>query len=230
MGLGLNEVMKRLTEFLQKFANKLERYSSYFKLRELHKRLGSLPETAVFRLPDVCSCPEKIYLGENTSIFENSKFIISPIGDKGKFIMKCNSYASQGLTVITGNHHRQVGERNLESAESHKYDEDVDIVVEEDVGIGANVTLLAGTHIGRGASVGAGSVCSSKIPPYAVVTGNPAQVVSFVFTPEEIIEHEKIVYKEEDRIPLAQLEKNYKKYYSDQIQHIAGYVNLRMLP
>ena len=222
--------MKAVSIFLQKFANRLERYSSYYKLRELHKRLGSCPDSAVFRLPDVCSCPEKIFLGENTSIYENSKFIISPIGDTGKFIMKMNSYAAQGLSVITGNHPRQIGKWNLIAAESHKYDVDTDITVEEDVGIGANVTLLSGTHIGRGATIGAGSVCSSKIPPYAVVTGNPAQVVSFVFTPEEIIEHEKILYKEGDRLPLSQLEKNYKKYYSDHIQHIAGYMSLRMMP
>lgn len=222
--------MKTFSLLLQKVAYKLERYSSYHKLRKLHKRLGSLPDTAVFRLPDVCSCPEKIFLGENTSIYENSKFIISPIGDNGKFIMRMNSYAAQGLTVITGNHPRQIGKWNLNAAESHKYDIDTDIIVEEDVGIGANVTLLSGTHIGRGATIGAGSVCSAKIPPYAIVTGNPAQVVSFVFTPEEIIQHEKILYKEEDRLPLSQLEKNYKKYYSDQIQHIAGYMNLRMLP
>lgn len=215
---------------LQKLSNKLERYSYYYKTREFHKRLGAFPSTAVFRLPDVCSCPEKIFLEDNTSIFENSKFIISPIGDNGKFIMKRNSYASQGLTVITGNHPRQIGQWNLDAADSHKYDIDVDIIIEEDVGIGANVTLLAGACIGRGATIGAGSVVSTKIPPYAVVTGNPAQVVSFVFTPEEIIEHEKILYNDDDRLPLAKLEKNYKKYYMDHIHHIAGYMSLRMMP
>lgn len=222
--------MNVFSKFIHQIAVKLERYAHYYRLLEIKRKLGSLPPTAVFKLPDVCSCPEKIFLEENTSIFENSKFIISPVGEKGKFVMMRNSHAAQGLTVVTGNHPRQIGQWNMQAAESHKYDVDMDIVVEEDCGIGANVTLLAGTRVGRGATIGAGSVCSSKIPPYAVVTGNPAQVVGFVFSPEEIIKHEMALYAEEDRLPLAKLEKNYKKYYLDQMQHIAGFMSLTMLP
>lgn len=222
--------MTVISLLLHNISRKIVGYSEYIRLHEIRTKLGSIHPTSVFRLPDACSCPEKIFLEENTSIYENSKFIISPVGDKGKFIMKKNSYAAQGLTVITGNHPRQIGQWNLEAAESHEYDVDTDIIVEEDCGIGANVTLLAGCRVGRGATIGAGSVCSTKIPPYAVVTGNPAQIVGFVFTPEEIIEHEKALYPEEERLPLAKLEKNYKKYYLDQMQHIAGYMSLNMLP
>ena len=79
----------------------------------------------------------------------------------------------------------------------HKYDIDKDIVVEDDVWIGANVTLLPGTIIGRGATVGAGSVVRTKIPPYAIVAGNPAKVVGFAFSHEQVVEHEKKIYPEE---------------------------------
>lgn len=222
--------MKAISFLIQKYANKLERYSNYYKLREIHKRLGSFPQTAEFRLPDVCSCPEKIFLGENTSIYENSKFIISPYGNGGKFEMKRNSASAQGLTVITGIHNRAIGMWGEALAKSHEADSDVDIIVEEDVTLGANVTLLPGAHIGRGASIGAGAVCSSKIPPYAIAIGNPAQVVSFAFTPNEIIEHEKLLYGEEERLAIDKLEKNYKKYYTQHIRHIAEYMNLRLKP
>lgn len=222
--------MIKLSNLLQKIAYRIERYSQYYQLREFKKHLGAIDNSVVLKLPDACSCPEKVFLEPHTSVYEHAKFIISPLGEKGKFIMKSNSYAAQGLTIITGNHPRQIGQWNLGAAESHKYDVDMDIVVEEDCGIGANVTLLAGCRVGRGATIGAGCVCSTKIPPYAVVIGNPAQIVGFVFTPEEIIEHEKTLYPEEERLPLAKLEKNYKKYYLDQMQHIAGYMSLNMLP
>ena len=218
--------MNQLSVLFHKLAYKLERYSKYYQLQCLKHKLGKLTPTTVFKLPEACSCPEKIFLDENTSIYEGARFIISPIGEKGKFIMKSHSYAAQGLTVITGSHARQVGMHNLETAETHQYDVDKDVIVEEEVGIGVGVTLLSGVKIGRGATIGAGSVCVNSIPPYAVVMGNPAQVVGFVFTPEQIIEHEKALYPEEERLPLAKLEKNYKRYYLDQIQNIAKYMNL----
>lgn len=218
--------MKGISNILQRLATKLVRYAEYYKLGRIRSRLGAIGKTTIFRLPDACSCPEKIFLDEHTSIYEGARFIISPIGEKGRFIMKQHSYAAQGLTVITGNHLRQVGMRNLETAETHKYDIDKDVVVEEEVGIGVGVTLLTGVKIGRGTTVGAGSVVMNNVPPYAVVMGNPAQVVGFVFTPEQIIEHEKALYPESERLPLSKLEKNYQRYYLNHIADIAKFTKI----
>ena len=88
------------------------------------------------------------------------------------------------------------------------------------------MTLLSGVHLNRGATVGAGSVVRTSIPPYAIVAGNPAKIVGFRFTPEEIIEHEKVLYPEEERLPLELLEKNYKKYFLDHIKEIKAYTGL----
>lgn len=51
------------------------------------------------------------------------------------------------------------------------------IRIEEDVFLGAGVTVLPGVTIGRGAAVGAASVVSRDVPPGAVVAGNPARVL-----------------------------------------------------
>ena len=50
-------------------------------------------------------------------------------------------------------------------------------VLEDDVWLGANVTVLPGRRIGTGSIVGAGSVVSEDVPPYSVVAGNPARVI-----------------------------------------------------
>lgn len=68
---------------------------------------------------------------------------------------------------------------------------------------------MNGAHIGRGCIVGAGCVVSGNTPPYSVVVGNPWRIVKFVFTPEEIVEHEAKLYSEDKRIPLETLQKNY---------------------
>jgi len=46
-----------------------------------------------------------------------------------------------------------------------------------DVLIGASAVVLPGCHIGEGAVVGAGSVVTSPVPPYAIVAGSPARIV-----------------------------------------------------
>jgi carbonic anhydrase/acetyltransferase-like protein (isoleucine patch superfamily) len=53
--------------------------------------------------------------------------------------------------------------------------------------IGDNVTILPDVEIGNGAIVGAGSVVTRSVPPYAIVVGNPARVMRYRY-PEEIIE------------------------------------------
>lgn len=220
--------MNVFSRIIHRLAFRLERYSKYHQLRELSAKLGELHPTAVFRLPDVCSCPEKIYISEHCSVFEGAKFIISPEGESGKFIMKRNSAAAQGLTVITGNHSRVIGVDVVTSSDKRMKDIDKDVYVEEDVAIGANATLLAGVKVGRGATIGAGSVCMSNVPPYSIVFGNPAQVIGFCFTPEEIVEHEKALYPETERLPLEKLEKNYMKHYVNQRDRIAGFMNLSL--
>ena len=44
------------------------------------------------------------------------------------------------------------------------------------------------SSIGDGAFIGAGSVVQNDVPPYAVVTGNPARVVRYRFSPAKIQE------------------------------------------
>lgn len=164
-----------------------------------------------------------VYLCDNVTL-NSTSFIMNG----GKFIMKKNSGSSSDLTVITGNHHRKLGVPFIAGRDLRILDEEKDIVVEEDVWIGAGVTLLSGVTIGRGATVGAASTCLKSVPPYAVVMGNPAKVVSFNFTPEEIIEHEKALYPEEERLPLELLEKNYNKYFISRIKEIKEFTRLSL--
>jgi maltose O-acetyltransferase len=59
--------------------------------------------------------------------------------------------------------------------------------IEDDVWIGARAIILPGLTIGRGAIIGAGSVVTKDVPPYAVVGGNPARLIKFrTFQEEEI--------------------------------------------
>lgn len=51
--------------------------------------------------------------------------------------------------------------------------------VSEGASIGANATILPGITIGSHAMVGAGSVVTMDVPPYAIVVGNPAVITGY---------------------------------------------------
>jgi acetyltransferase-like isoleucine patch superfamily enzyme len=55
-----------------------------------------------------------------------------------------------------------------------------EIVVRRFASVGPNVTVLPGVVIGRRAVVEAGSVVTQSVPANAIVTGNPATIVSYV--------------------------------------------------
>ena len=65
------------------------------------------------------------------------------------------------------------------------------IVIEDDVWIGMNCMILKGVTIGRGSVIGAGSVVRKTVPPFCVVCGNPAKVVRFIYSPDEIEDVQK---------------------------------------
>lgn len=53
------------------------------------------------------------------------------------------------------------------------------VVIEDDVWIGGRVTILPGIRVGTGAILGAGSVVTKDVPPFAIVGGNPAVVIKY---------------------------------------------------
>jgi len=59
------------------------------------------------------------------------------------------------------------------------------LVIEDDVWIGHNTMVLPGCkRIGRGAIIGAGSVVTHDVEPYAIVAGNPAHKLRDRFPPD----------------------------------------------
>lgn len=195
-------------------------YRQFFQIKR--KKFGYIDSTAMFRQPILVKGIENVYMYEGTVLQANTVILTT----MAKFIMKKNAGAAEGLTVVTGNHQSFPGiwfNKITNSMKDKKMDKDV--VVEEEVWIGAGVTLLSGTIVGRGAEVGAGSVCRGKIPPYAIVVGNPAKIVGYRFTPDQIIEHEKALYPEKERLPYDKLLKNYNKYFENR-ESIVDYLSL----
>lgn len=53
-------------------------------------------------------------------------------------------------------------------------------IIRKGASIGGNATILPGLVIGQFAMVGAGTVVTKDVPPYAIVVGNPARIIGYV--------------------------------------------------
>lgn len=130
-----------------------------------------------------------------------------------KIIIKGNDAIAENFTIHTGNHARIVGRFVSSVKDTDKpqgYDNDV--VIEKDVWIGCNVTILAGVHVGRGVTIAAGAVVNKDLPPYCIAGGIPAKPIKFYWTIEQILEHEAMLYPLEERLSREELDKIYARY------------------
>ena len=53
----------------------------------------------------------------------------------------------------------------------------VAVILEDDVWLGRNVTVMPGITIGTGSIVAAGAVVTKNVPPYSIVGGVPAKLI-----------------------------------------------------
>lgn len=126
----------------------------------------------------------------------------------GGLYMEDYAWISEGTKVLTHNHSTNYG------AGLDKGCIATPLTIHDRAWIGARCMIMPGvTEIGRGAIISAGTIVKQKVPPYAIVMGNPAKIVGFRFTIEEIIEIEKGLYSDNNRLDVAMLKNNYEKYF-----------------
>ena len=99
--------------------------------------------------------------------------------------------------------------------------------------IGEGVKVLSRSYIadtchsiGRYARIGAGTYVRSNIPPYAIVMGNPAKIIGFLYSPEEMVEFERDKYPESERTSLEQYTLWYEKYFRSRSKEIKSFIKL----
>jgi acetyltransferase-like isoleucine patch superfamily enzyme len=61
-----------------------------------------------------------------------------------------------------------------------------DVIIGNDVWIGNNVTIMSGVSIGDGVVIANNSHVVKNVEPYSLIGGNPAKLIKYRFTPEQI--------------------------------------------
>lgn len=116
-----------------------------------------------------CSSFNPIFsLGSNVYINFNATFIDTCLVTIGS-----RTLVGPNVSFITGQHPLDPFLRNgTKGPEMGK-----PITIGEDCWLGASVIILPGVTLGRGVTVGAGSVVTKDVPPFHCVVGNPARIL-----------------------------------------------------
>lgn len=167
------------------FCCKIIRRLKMIQLRSLFKKVGVnfiFDPNDLFSYGTV-SVGNDVYIGPGAN-FSASKSSIT-IGNKVMF--------GPNVTIMGGDHNIGVVGKYMFDVKEKMPENDLPVVIEDDVWVGCNVTILKGVTIGQGAIVAAGSVVITSVEPYSIVGGLPAKKISQRFTDVEIIEHEKLL-------------------------------------
>ena len=117
-----------------------------------------------------------IQVAKNISIGNNVRIgAKSTLSGQGGIIIGDNVSIGEQLLIWSANH-------NYYNPKALPYDaKNIKkiVVIEDNVWIGARVSIIPGVKIGEGAVVGLGSVVTKDVPSCAVVAGNPASIIKY---------------------------------------------------
>ncbi len=141
--------------------------------------------------PFYCCYGTNITIGEGSFVNFNCNFI-----DDGKIIIGKNVMIAPNVTIAT------VGHPINPKMREYMYTDPV--IIEDNVWVGASVTICPGIHIGENSVIGAGSVVVHDVPENSVAVGNPCKVI------REIGEHDQKYYYKNRKIEELDLKEEYR--------------------
>jgi len=109
----------------------------------------------------------------NSAAFNRGAHINASCG--GKIVIGDHCLIGPGVVMRTADHDFSRTDIPIQN-QGHDHE---DIIIEDDVWIGANTVVLKGVHIGRGAIIGAGAVVTKNIPSMVIAVGIPAKPLRY---------------------------------------------------
>lgn len=131
----------------------------------------------------VIMSPQKVEIGHDVLLNKGTK-----IG--GQCGVKIGNYVMFGYNVNVVSENHAYNDPDLPIKNQGFFGSQ--IIIEDDVWVGANAVILPGVTVGRGAIVGANAVVTKDVMPYTIVGGIPAKLIKNRFSASKIIRAMKI--------------------------------------
>lgn len=144
---------------------------------------------------------DTISVGDHVNL--NQKPIL--LAAESKIIIGNKVMFGPEVMVLAGDHNTSVLGAFMRDVTEKRPQDDRDVIIEDDVWVGARAIILKGVTIGRGSIVAAGAVVPRDVPPYAIVAGVPARVVKYRWDIDTILRHEEMLYPPQRRLSRASL-------------------------
>jgi len=136
-------------------------------------------------------------IGSNSMIYPRNRFVIGDMNANSRADIKIGNFvlinsggyfSGEGGLIIKD--YVLIGANTCILSAGHKYHDRLTpiqqqeltygtITIERDVWIGASSVILEGITIGEGAVIGAGTIVTKDVEPYAVVVGNPGRTIKY---------------------------------------------------
>ena len=133
-----------------------------------------------------------VNLGKNVNISPNVTFANAErieIGDRVSIGARCTLWAGPANAWIRVGNDVLFGPEIMITASNYRFNDgqpvtaqamdEADVVIGDDVWLGARAIILPGARIGSGAIIGAGALVKNDIPDFAIAVGAPARVVGY---------------------------------------------------
>jgi len=141
----------------------IDHYHTLLKVFKLRK------QGVLWKKPNLINCYNNISFGCNVYIGPGAEFMA-----KGNILIGSNVRIGPNCCIWTENH-------NYKSTTHLPYDYDdilKEVVVEDNVWIGMNVTIAPGVRIKEGSVIALGSVITKDVEAGSIMGGNPAKSIS----------------------------------------------------
>lgn len=152
------------------------------------KNVRFFPSDSYFTYSNI-SLGNDVYIGPRATFISSDSTI--KIGNKVMF--------GPGVTISTGDHNISKIGIYIKDNRTKDQTDDQPVIIQDDVWIGANVTILKGVIIERGAVVAAGALVTKTVKAYTIVGGVPAKFLKKRFSLSEATRHEEILYAEDEQ-------------------------------
>jgi acetyltransferase-like isoleucine patch superfamily enzyme len=151
------------------------------KFKRSYKDLRFHPSNSIFTY-------STISLGHN--VFINQNAYLSGFIEIGNDVL-----VGPGVFISSGDHQfTTIGEKIRMQGRI----ENEPVRIDDDVWVGAKVTIMRSVHIYEGAIIGSASIVTKDMPPYCVCVGHTCAPIKIRYTDDELRKHFKIIGKTAD--------------------------------